>query len=48
MCPQELYGNIPTLKIATEEVLDNEDKAKLLLNTFFPKTADSIKEDAPL
>jgi hypothetical protein len=48
MCPQESYGNIPPLKTATEEVSDNEGKAKLLLDTFFPKTADPIKEDVPL
>jgi hypothetical protein len=45
---QELYENILLLKIVTEEVLDNKNKAKLLLNIFFLKIADLIKEDVLL
>jgi hypothetical protein len=45
---QESYGNIPPLKAATGDVSDNRDKAKLLIDTFFPKIADPVKETVTL
>jgi hypothetical protein len=34
------YISIPLLTIGTEEVVDNNIKAKAFLNSFFPKMAD--------
>ncbi|KAG2001218.1 hypothetical protein GB937_010390 [Aspergillus fischeri] len=39
MRPRESYGNIPPLKRETEEIVDNPGKAKLFMETFFPKMA---------
>ena len=44
MRPQDPYTNIPTLKVGSEEVTKNQDKAKAFLEAFFPKTADAEEE----
>lgn len=35
--PREAYGNITLLKQDTEEVADNTEKARLFIETFFPR-----------
>ena len=44
MCPRDPYTNIPALKMGSEEVTENQDKAKAFLEAFFPKTADAEEE----
>ncbi|EED12026.1 endonuclease/reverse transcriptase, putative [Talaromyces stipitatus ATCC 10500] len=39
MKPRESYGSIPPLKDGTNEVVDNECKAKMFMEAFFPKMA---------
>lgn len=39
MKPRESYGCIPSLKNGTDEVVDNEYKAKVFMDIFFPKVA---------
>ena len=44
MHPWDPYINIPTLKMESEEVTENQDKAKAFLEVFFPKKADAEEE----
>ena len=39
MKPRYCWGYIPTLKVCTEELTLNEDKAQAFMGTFFPKMA---------
>jgi hypothetical protein len=39
MKPRESYGCIPPLKDGTNEVVDNACKAKMFMDSFFPKMA---------
>jgi ribonuclease HI len=39
MKPRESYGCIPPLKDGTDEIVDNECKAKVFMDTFFPRMA---------
>ena len=41
---QDPYINIPTLKIGSEKVTKNQDKAKAFLEAFFSKIADTEEE----
>ncbi|EGD99960.1 hypothetical protein TESG_08624 [Trichophyton tonsurans CBS 112818] len=40
MGTRESYGSVPSLRVGTEEVSDNEDKARLFMKTFFPEMAE--------
>ncbi|KAI3047626.1 hypothetical protein CBS147353_11740 [Aspergillus niger] len=44
MRPRDDYATIPALTIGSEEVVDNEAKAKAFLESFFPKMADADAE----
>lgn len=44
MHPRDDYTSIPALTVGTEEVVDNKEKAKAFLNSFFPKMADAEEE----
>jgi hypothetical protein len=44
MGPRKNYANIPPLKVGETEVADNQDKARVLMESFFPKMADPIQE----
>lgn len=44
MRPRESYGSIPPLKRETGEITDNADKAKLFMESFFPKMAPPENE----
>ena len=44
MRPRDHYTNIPALKVGSEEVTENQDKAKAFLEAFFPKMADAEEE----
>lgn len=46
MRPRNPHINIPALKTGSEEATENEAKAKVFLETFFPKMADPEEEDA--
>jgi hypothetical protein len=48
MRPRDSYTNIPPLKIGSEEITENDAKARIFLGTFFPKMADLEKEDLVL
>ena len=45
MRPRDPYTNIPTLKIGTREVTENNEKAKAFLEAFFPKMAEAEEEE---
>ncbi|EED11824.1 reverse transcriptase, putative [Talaromyces stipitatus ATCC 10500] len=45
MRPRDPYTNIPPLKVGSEEITENDAKARVLLETFFPKMADPEIED---
>ncbi|THC88360.1 hypothetical protein EYZ11_012191 [Aspergillus tanneri] len=45
MRPRDAYLSVPTLKVDTEEVTDNQEKAEAFLETFFPKMADAEEEE---
>ncbi|CEL10491.1 Putative Reverse transcriptase [Aspergillus calidoustus] len=47
MQPRDTYSNVPTLKVGTEEITDNRDKAKAFRETFFPRMADAEDETVP-
>jgi hypothetical protein len=49
MKPRESYGCIPPLKNGTDEVVDNQCKAKVFMDTFFPKmaTLETIENTPP-
>ncbi len=44
MGPRESYSSIPALKVGSEEVSDNESKARILMESFFPQMADAEEE----
>lgn len=44
MAPKDSYANIPPLKVDSEEVSDHHDKARVFLETFFPKMVDPNEE----
>jgi hypothetical protein len=44
MRPREDYANIPPLKVDSKEFADNQDKAKIFRDTFFPQMADPVEE----
>ncbi|KAF7136975.1 hypothetical protein CNMCM5793_006679 [Aspergillus hiratsukae] len=46
MKPRETWGSIPALQVGSNELVDNEDKARAFLHTFFPKM-DEPHEDPP-
>ncbi|EED11836.1 polymerase, putative [Talaromyces stipitatus ATCC 10500] len=48
MRPRDSYTNIPPLKVGSEEVTENNAKARVFLEIFFPKMADPEKEDLVL
>ncbi|EED16651.1 zinc knuckle domain protein [Talaromyces stipitatus ATCC 10500] len=48
MRPRDPYTNIPPLKVGSKEITENNAKAKVLLETFFPKMADPEIEDPVL
>ncbi|GFF97067.1 hypothetical protein IFM47457_11206 [Aspergillus lentulus] len=35
--PQETWGSVPSLQVSYNKLVDNEDKARVFLDTFFPK-----------
>jgi hypothetical protein len=45
MRTRDPYTNIPTLKIGTREVTENNEKAKAFLEAFFPKMAEAEEEE---
>jgi len=47
MSPRNDYANIPTLEVDSEEFTDNHDKARIFLESFFPKMADPSEETLP-
>ena len=42
--PRDDYANKPPLKIGDQEAIDNEDKARALLESFFPEMAEPTPE----
>ena len=44
MASRDSYANIPTLKSDHGEVSDNHNKARVFLETFFPKMAEPSEE----
>ncbi|BAE66183.1 unnamed protein product [Aspergillus oryzae RIB40] len=45
MRPRDADMSIPTLKVDTKEVTDNQEKAEVFLEAFFPKMADPGDEE---
>src|ERR1700712_2277321 len=45
MGPRDNYANIPPLIVGEHEIAENNEKAQILLESFFPKMADPIIED---
>lgn len=41
MKPRDSFSAIPPLKVASEEFADNKDKARVFMESFFPKMADA-------
>jgi ribonuclease HI len=46
MKPREAWGCVPALQVDSNELVENEDKARAFLNTFFPEM-DQPHEDPP-
>ncbi|KAF7118717.1 hypothetical protein CNMCM5793_008337 [Aspergillus hiratsukae] len=46
MKPRETWGSAPSLQVGCNELVDNEDKARAFLDTFFPKM-DEPNDDPP-
>ncbi|GFG00714.1 hypothetical protein IFM53868_10832 [Aspergillus udagawae] len=44
--PRETWGSVPSLQVGCNELVDNEDKARAFLDTFFPKM-DEPNNDPP-
>ena len=44
MRPRDNYANIPPLQVRETEIVDNQDKARVLIESFFPKIADANLE----
>jgi hypothetical protein len=44
MGPRDSFANIPSLKVGPTEFPDNGDKARILMESFFPKMADLNSE----
>ncbi|GFF85610.1 hypothetical protein IFM53868_04537 [Aspergillus udagawae] len=44
MKPRDAWGCIPNLKVGTEQLINNEDKAQDFMDTFFPKMAKAEKD----
>jgi hypothetical protein len=44
MGPRDNYANITPLQADSEEIADNQDKAKVFMDTFFLKMADPSEE----
>lgn len=44
MSPRDSYGNVPALKVDSEEVSDNHDKARVFRETFFPQMIEPSEE----
>jgi hypothetical protein len=42
MGPRDNYANIPPLKVGETEIADSKDKARALMECFFPKMANPI------
>lgn len=46
MKPRETWGSVPSLQVGCNELVDNKDKARAFLDTFFPKM-DEPNDDPP-
>lgn len=44
MGPRADYANIPALKVDSKEIADNQDKANVFMDTFFPTMADPVEK----
>ncbi|THC88516.1 hypothetical protein EYZ11_012034 [Aspergillus tanneri] len=44
MRPRDSYANMPPLTVGDREVTDNKDKAKVLMESFFPKMAEPSED----
>lgn len=45
MPPRDSYASIPVLKVGSEEVADDKDKAKVFLEIFVTKMAEADEEE---